>query len=151
MKIHELLEAGVVKGPGDYWAGDEYNPGSPDYNPRPTRISQSRGFSNDGDSEGDVTGRRITAALNAQKQYTRDGEVSTGDIDGKPYNLVITITGPAKGLSHQVDRFIDHETNIYHKFAKIDKHDNGDGTAAAKIYIQADNRSLLYHYWSTKV
>ena len=131
-----------IAGPGDYRPGDEDNPGSPDYDPRPRggRTRPSIGRNDHFDYDADERERK--AAAN-RKQFTFTTKSASGEYNGKPYNVVRTITGPSAGIVFKVNSDVDHHTNIYHKFAGSDLVNHDDGTSTANIYIQADDGSLL--------
>lgn len=130
-----------IAGPGDYRAGDEHNPGSPDYDPRP-RKTPDRARSNQPDDDSMFDRDRKSAAQKS-RAYTTSNKIASGEHNGKPYNVVSTISGPPDGLANQVRKYMDFQTNIYHKFAGVDSVENDDGTATANIYIQAEPQSLV--------
>ena len=151
MKVSDLFEA-TLKGPGDYHAGDEDIPGSPDYNPtRRTdydRLASKRHANyipglDVSDPEGEISSKRQDAAIRARAAFTEDSKIASGEYNGNPYNLVVRFVGPAQGIKHQVDKFLDYHRNIHHEFAGTKFKEGEDGSATAYIFINAEPSSLV--------
>lgn len=145
MKVRELFEAGI-KGPGDFWPGDELNPRSPDYNPPKKRIAPGRPDYSDYVSPEDREWEHRMRSSNEQAaQYKQNVTLQNGKSpNGQPYNVKVTITGPSGwGLKNETDKFLRFHQNIYHNFVDIITNDVGDGVNQAIIYIQAKPQSLL--------
>lgn len=88
--------------------------------------------------------RRMRGAQKEREAFIRYGKLEQGEANGKPFNLVATIEGPSDHrLQNQVNKFLDHERNIYHDFVDIKTTTIGEGRAKADIYINAKPQSLL--------
>lgn len=148
MKLFEIS----MKGPGDYFPGDEHNPRSPDYDPDASRKaelrrSQFKSKSNDQEyvrPEDQEWDRRMKAAQKQREQYQQAKKLASGEYNGKPYNIIYKFKGPkGYGLKNQVDKFLDFERNIYHDFAGVEYKDLDEETGVAIIYIQAKPQSFI--------
>lgn len=90
------------------------------------------------DPAGDAWQRRQEFANKAHQQFKTSSEVTSGEYKGKPYNLVVTITGPSQALDWEVEKFIDYHKNIHQRIVGVETE-----MGSATIYFQADPQSLL--------
>ena len=142
MKISE-----ITKGPGDYWAGDEHNPRSPDYDENAGR-SRSRSadapehsdYLSDRDREEDR--RTRGAAKWGQKQHERtSARFETGEKKGKPHNVVITFVGDTEyEAQRMVESWMNTNYNIYVQGRPVVEYKD----ATAYMYVQLDPQHFVY-------
>jgi hypothetical protein len=141
MKLHE------IKGPGDYWAGDELNPRSPDYDPRAELPKRPR--RNDGDPGAyqdqqedrfmQGVGKGIARAQAATRYAKQSGTTEQGD----KYNLVVTFTDPGGARINDsiAGRWAERERNIHNTV--VGRKQGPDGSVT--LYVQATPQSLLWN------
>jgi hypothetical protein len=146
MKLYE------IKGPGDYWAGDEFNPRSPDYDPRAIPKGARRNHPpadvdndtlSDRDRQEDRMMRDVGKGIERAKAATRyTKQVGTTE-QGERYNLVVTFTDPGGSSVNDpiANRWTDRERNIYNKVVGRKQGDDGSIT----LYVQAAPQSLLWN------
>ena len=139
MKIQEIFEADLP-GPGDFLPGNEFNPRSPDYDPAAIRQKlkgqRTKPFGRNDDYD-------YERPQKPTPKISTDMRLESGMKDNKKYNIVIRITGPKSVVKGKAYRFMDHEENIYHKFAGVDFKSIDEETGQAVIYLLAAKGSLI--------
>lgn len=141
MKLNEITR----RGPGDYWPGDEYNPGSPDYDETAGRRrlptdSRDDDYISDRDREEDRRTKGIAAAAKRQIDNTY-GRLESGEKNGQPYNIVVTFTGnSADEAGRAADSWLRHNQNIYMQSRPAVERDGN----AVTMYAMLDKHHLYY-------
>ena len=138
-----MLLREIMKGPGDYWPGDENNPRSPDYNPRPPRPRGGGGRDRDEltahDYAEDRMMRGVQKSIQAREAAISYQKKSGTTHDGKEYNLIVKHAGDASGWMSR--KWEDLNFNIYTKVVGHAKDADGN----SYLYVNATPQSLVWN------
>lgn len=145
MKLNEI----TMKGPGDYWPGDEHNPRSPDYDDRAGRSGRSSSGATDSTdyvSDRDrLEDKRTKGAANwGNKAVSRTAErFESGEKNGQPYNVAITFTGDDKWEAERLVKWwMDNNNNILVLHRPVVEYND----STAHMYVLLDPQHLTYQY-----
>lgn len=144
MKVHDILTE-ISWDPSMYKSGDENDPRSPFYDPRPAR-RPSRGSRPDPNELSDQDRAEDKYMAGVSKGIQRRQDItsymaSEGDFEGKPYNLIVMFNGSSPSeSSFALGKWKDFNFNIYTKVVGTEQQGN-----AVIAYVDAAPQNLLWN------